>query len=188
MQDKEELYFENEGQWRSWLLENHDSSDGIYLILYRVNSNKKSLRWEEAVRVALCFGWIDSTAKRVDDEKRKQLFTPRKRKSVWSKVNKQHIEELMEQGLMHESGLKKIEAAKEDGSWISLDDVENLIVPEDLQNAFDQNPLAFENYQSFSKSYRKSYLYWLNQAKRNETREKRIEEIVKLCRENRKSR
>lgn len=185
---KEELYFKNADEWRKWLSSNHDISDGVYLILYKVSSNKRTMRWEEAVRVALCFGWIDSTAKRIDEEKRKQLFTPRKRKSVWSRLNKQHINELTNQGLMHESGLKKIKEAKKDGSWASLDKVEKLIVPDDLKKAFDSNPKAFKNYQSFSKTYRKGYLYWLNQAKRQETRERRIEEIVGLCAENKKSR
>lgn len=188
MKQKPELYFETENEWRAWLKENHETSEGVYLILYRVSSNRASMRWEEAVRVALCFGWIDSTAKRIDDEKRKQLFTPRKAKSVWSKLNKTHIEELMELDLMHESGLKKIEAAKKDGSWTSLDDVESLIIPEDLLAAFKANPVAYNNYTDFSRSYRKSYLYWLNSAKRTETREKRITEIIRCCNGNLKMR
>lgn len=168
--------------------ENHQSSEGVYLILFRVSCNIPSMRWEEAVRVALCFGWIDSTSKRIDEQKRKQLFTPRKTKSVWSKLNKQHIEDLNEQGLMHQSGLKKIENAKKDGSWSALDDVENLIIPKDLQEAFEKHPNAFKNYTAFSKSYQKNYLYWLNSAKRQETRDKRIVEIIQLCEENIKSR
>ena len=91
-------------------------------------------------------------------------------------------------GLMHESGLAKIEAAKKDGSWTALDEVENGVVPEDLQMAFNAAPKAFENYQNFTKGQRKSYLYWLNQAKREETRQKRIAEIVRLCEANIKSR
>lgn len=188
MEERPELYFETENAWREWLLKNHDSSGGVYLILYRVNFGTASMRWEEAVRVALCFGWIDSTAKRIDDQKRKQLFTPRNPKSVWSRVNKSHIEDLRAQGLMHESGLKKIEAAKKDGSWTTLDDVENMVIPQDLMAAFNAHPVAYENYKAFSRSYRKSYLYWLNSAKRTETREKRIAEIIHLCSNNIKSR
>lgn len=185
---KPELYFKTSEKWREWLEENHQSSEGVYLILFRVSCNIPSMRWEEAVRVALCFGWIDSTSKRIDEQKRKQLFTPRKTKSVWSKLNKQHIEDLNEQGLMHQSGLKKIENAKKDGSWSALDDVENLIIPKDLQEAFEKHPNAFKNYTAFSKSYQKNYLYWLNSAKRQETRDKRIVEIIQLCEENIKSR
>ncbi|WP_284652972.1 YdeI/OmpD-associated family protein [Flavobacterium terrisoli] len=188
MEEKEHLYFKNAQEWREWLHDNHNSSTGVYLIFYRVDSDKESMRWEEAVQVAICYGWIDSTVKRLDDERRRQMFTPRKDKSVWSKLNKTYIEKLIAENLMHESGLRKIEIAKQNGSWESLDHVENHIMPEDLTLAFEQNKTAFENYNKFSPSYRKSYLYWLNQAKREETRKSRIAEIVKLCEQNIKTR
>jgi uncharacterized protein YdeI (YjbR/CyaY-like superfamily) len=116
------------------------------------------------------------------------MFTPRKDKSVWSKLNKTYIEKLIADNLMHESGLRKIETAKQNGSWTSLDDVENGIIPQDLALAFEQNKAALDNYNRFSPSYRKSYLYWLNQAKREETRKARIAEIVSHCEQNIKSR
>lgn len=188
MEDKEHHYFKNVGEWREWLHENHHISKGIYLIFYRVSSTSESMRWEEAVQVAICYGWIDSTVKKLDEERRKQLFTPRKNKSVWSKLNKTYIEKLLKENLIHESGLKKIEIAKQNGSWESLDAVENLEIPEDLLLAFEQYKAAFDNYQNFSPSYRKSYLYWLNQAKREETRITRITEILNLCQQNIKSR
>jgi uncharacterized protein YdeI (YjbR/CyaY-like superfamily) len=188
MAEKEIHYFKNAEEWRKWLHENHNLSDGVQLIFYRVDSEFESMRWEEAVQVALCYGWIDSTVRKIDDEKRKQTFTPRKNKSVWSKVNKNYIEKLIANNLMHESGLAKIEIAKQNGSWNSLDHVEDLIIPEDLQKAFDNNTTAFENYSNFSFTYRKSYLYWLNHAKREETRLNRISEIIKLCEANLKSR
>lgn len=146
------------------------------------------MRWEEAVQVAICYGWIDSTVKKIDEERRRQMFTPRKDKSVWSKLNKTYIDKLMAQNLMHESGLKKIEIAKQNGSWNSLDSVENLEVPNDLAVAFSKNKKALDNYNLFSPSYRKSYLYWLNQAKREETRTARISQIISLCEQNIKSR
>jgi len=188
MEDKLHLYFKNPQEWRDWLHENHDSSKGVYLIFYRVNSEFESMRWEEAVQVALCYGWIDSTVRKVDDERRKQAFGPRKDKSVWSKVNKTYVEKLIAENLMHESGLKKIEIGKQNGSWQSLDAVENLEIPSDLQAAFDNNSTAHNNYQNFSFHYRKSYLYWLNQAKREETRTIRIAEIIRLCEQNSKTR
>ena len=188
MEDKEILYFKNAQEWRNWLHENHHSSKGIHLIFYRVNSEFESMRWEDAVQVAICYGWIDSTVRKIDDERRKQIFTPRKDKSVWSKLNKTYIEKLILDNLMHESGLRKIEIAKQNGSWESLDAVENLEIPNDLKSAFLQNKVAFDNYKNFSPSYRKSYLYWLNQAKREETRNIRIIEIIKLCEQNVKSR
>lgn len=188
MKDKEHHYFKNSKEWRDWLHKNHDSSKGVYLIFYRVNSTFESMRWEEAVQVAICYGWIDSTVKKMDDESRKQFFSPRKDKSVWSKLNKTYIEKLIQDNLMHESGLKKIHAAKQNGSWESLDAVENLEIPTDLQLAFDNNETAYNNYKNFSFTYKKSYLYWLNQAKREETRLNRITEIIKLCSQKIKSR
>ncbi|MGI9552915.1 MAG: YdeI/OmpD-associated family protein [Aurantibacter sp.] len=188
MDKKPEFYFKNDTEFREWLLKNHDRSEGVYLIFYAVNHEKESMRWEEAVRVALCYGWIDSTVKNLAPGKRRQYFCPRKPKSVWSKVNKDHIKELNSQGLMHESGFAAIEVAKKNDSWTALDDVENGVVPEDLQKAFDYNKQALGNFKRFTRGQRKSYLYWLNQAKREETRQKRIKEIVRMCAENIKSR
>ncbi len=183
-----ELYFKTAIEWRSWLAMNYQESQGIYLIFYKVSHETESMRWEEAVKVALCYGWIDSTVKSLGNGKRRQYFCQRKPKSVWSAVNKKYIVDLMAANLMHKSGLEVIEIAKKNGSWTALDAVEKGIVPEDLQLAFKKSPMAFKNYKSFAPSYRKSYLYWLNQAKRMETRQKRITEIISLCEQNIKSR
>ncbi|NVK51350.1 MAG: YdeI/OmpD-associated family protein [Flavobacteriaceae bacterium] len=185
---KPTLYFKNDTEWRTWLQENYNKYNGVYLIFYKVECQEASMRWEEAVKVALCYGWIDSTVKSLGNGKRQQYFTPRKPKSVWSALNKSYIKELMANNLMHKSGLKSIEIAKENGSWTALDDVENLVIPKDLQNQFDKNLTAYNNYQNFATSYKKSYLYWLSQAKRVTTREKRIKEIIELCEQNKKSR
>lgn len=168
--------------------DNHEEFTGVYLIFYKVDHPKDSMRWEEAVKVALCYGWIDSTVKSLGDGKRRQYFTQRNPKSAWSALNKKYIDELAAADLIHPSGHQSIAIAKENGSWTALDDVENGIIPEDLQRAFDQNPQAFDNYNQFAPSYRKSYLYWLNDAKRDTTRQKRILEIIKYCADNQKSR
>ncbi len=183
-----EHYFKNDLEWRIWLEENHATEKGIYLIFYAVSHENESMRWEEAVRTAICYGWIDSTVKNIGTGKRRQYFCPRKPKSAWSKVNKDHIDDLKAKGLLHESGLRSIREAQKNGSWTALDDVENGLIPNDLQVAFDGNIKAFENYQNFTRGQRKSYLYWLNQAKRDETRQIRIMEIVRLCQHNIKSR
>ena len=188
MSDLQELYFKNDVEWRNWLHENHTNPQGIYVIFYKVDHHMPSMRWEEAVRVALCYGWIDSTVKSLGNGKRRQYFCPRKPKSVWSKVNKEHLKELEELGLIHESGYRSIALAKENGSWTDLDDVENRIVPKDLAAAFKNHPKAHRNYTNFAPGYQKSYLYWLHQAKRSETREKRISEIIALCQKGVKSR
>ncbi|NND79307.1 MAG: hypothetical protein HKN53_05360 [Maribacter sp.] len=183
-----EYYFRNDVEWRNWLHANHDKVSGVNLIFYKVDHENDSMRWEEAVQVALCYGWIDSTVKSLGDGKRQQYFCPRNSKSTWSKRNKKHIKALIKRGLMHESGMKKIAAAKRDGSWTLLDDVENGVIPADLNKSFKKNSMAFKNFQNFTLSQRKSYLYWLNQAKREETRQKRINEIISLCAENIKRR
>ena len=188
MNEENHFYFKNTVEWRKWLEENHQSYTGIYLIFYKVDSKMESMRWEEAVKEALCFGWIDSTVKKIDNERRKQYFSPRNHKSAWSNLNKTYVKELIANNLMHEAGLEKIRIAKHNGSWTALDDVENLVIPKDLQKKFDENNIAYENYKKFTKSYKKNYLYWLNQAKREETRQKRISEIISLCEKNQKSR
>lgn len=188
MPELDEHYFKSDAEWRDWLHNNHHVSKGVYLIFYKVEHENDSMRWEEAVKVALCFGWIDSTVKSLGDGKRRQYFTPRNPKSVWSALNKRYIVQLINDNLMHESGMKIIDIGKQNGSWSALDNVENGIIPEDLQTAFDQHSKAFENYQNFAPSYRKSYLYWLNHAKREDTRQKRILEIIDLCEKNIKSR
>ena len=188
MSVKPELYFKNDIEWREWLLKNHLSHpQGVYIVFYKLETNIPTMRWEEAVKVALCFGWIDSTVKSLGNGKRRQYFCPRKFKSTWSAMNKKYIKELKNKGLIHDSGIKAIQNAKKNGSWSALDDVENHVIPEDLQKEFDRNSNAFINYNNFSPGYRKSYLYWLKNAKRVETRKKRISEIIRLCNSNMKT-
>lgn len=183
-----ELYFKNDTEFRGWLHINHSQYNGIYLIFYAVSHENESMRWEEAVKVALCYGWIDSTVKSLGDGKRRQYFCPRKPKSVWSKVNKDHIKILKADGLMHKTGLESIKIAKQNGSWSSLDDVEAGRIPEDLQLAFNTNKKAFKNFKGFTKGQQKSYLYWLNQAKREDTRMNRIKGIIEHSEANMKYR
>lgn len=179
-----ELYFKTDKEWLQWLSLNHTEYKGIYLIFYKVENPEPSMRWEEAVKVALQYGWIDSTVKSLGEGKRKQYFSPRKPKSIWSAVNKKYIEELTKNNLMHQSGLNSIKIAKENGSWDELNKVDKGIIPEELQKEFDLNPIAHSNFKNFAPSYRKNYLYWLQQAKRQETKLKRMAEIIRLCEEN----
>ena len=188
MQEKESFYFKNDTEWRNWLSKNHSTSEGVYLIFYKVSNKEASMRWEEAVKVALCYGWIDATVKSMGNGKRRQYFCKRNPKSVWSALNKKHIRELASKNLLHQSGIDSINIGKQNGSWTALDAVEKGVIPEDLQIEFDQNKTAFDNYNCFAPSYRKSYLYWLNQAKREVTRKNRITEIIRLCSKNIKSR
>ncbi len=183
-----ELYFERDTDWYDWLLQNHDKHKAVYLIFYKLETGMPTMRWEEAVKVALCFGWIDSTVKSLGNGKRRQYFSPRNPKSSWSALNKKYIADLEANGLIQESGYNMINLAKATGKWTEMDDVENGVIPPNLQKAFDENPRAFENYKNFSKGYRKSYLSWLHSAKLDATKQKRIAEIIRLCDANIKSR
>ena len=186
--DYPEFYFPRDVEWYDWLLQNHDNVSGVYLIFYKLEINKPTMRWEEAVKVALCFGWIDSTVKSLGNGKRRQYFCPRNQKSVWSALNKRYVIELEENNLIQPSGYHKIEIAKQNGMWTYLEDVENLVIPNDLLLAFNTNKEAHTNYQNFAPGYRKSYLYWLKQAKREATRQNRIEKIIEYCEQNKKMR
>ncbi|WP_414546563.1 YdeI/OmpD-associated family protein [Nostoc sp. CCY0012] len=174
----ESIYASDRICWREWLSNNHLTSSGIWLIYYKIKSGKPSVKYSEAVKEALCFGWIDSKVKSLDEDRYQQIFTPRKPKSVWSKLNKQYIEELIEQGLITQSGLEKIQVAKQDGSWNSLDAIEALIIPIDLKQALEANPSAHLNFEAFSNSLKKNILFWIESAKRPETRLKRIKQTI----------
>lgn len=167
--------------WRSWLEKNHATSDGVWLVYFRASTGKRGLTWEEAVREALCFGWIDSKVKPIDEERYKQIFTPRKPQSVWSKVNKQHIAELTESGLMTDAGQRAVDVAKENGAWAFLEPIDDLIVPPDFQSALDAPAGAQAAYDALSNSAKRQVLYRLYSAKREATRAKRVaEEIAAL--------
>jgi len=179
------IYVIDRQAWREWLSQNHLTLPGIWLVYYKVKSGKPSVRYSEAVKEALCFGWIDSKVKSLDAERYQQIFTPRKPKSVWSKLNKQYIEELIQAELMREVGLQKINVAKQNGSWTALDDIEALVIPIDLQQALASNATANQNFQAFSNSSKKNILSWIASAKRLETRLKRIEQTLALAVQNR---
>jgi len=178
------IYAESRATWREWLSVNHQASPGVWLVYYKVKSGKPSIRYPEAVKEALCFGWIDSKVKSLDSDRYKQIFTPRKPNSVWSKLNKQYIEELIAADLIAPAGLAKIEAAKQNGSWTSLDEIEALVIPVDLQQALTTNPVAESNFERFSDSNKKVILSWIGSAKRLETRLKRIEKTVQAAAQN----
>ena len=181
----EKHLFTNREQWRQWLKEHHESESEVWLIYYKKHTGKQSILYKEAVKEALCFGWIDSKVRRIDDEKYMQRYTPRKNDSNWSKSNKKRVKDLIAAGLMTQAGLEKIEIAKLNGSWNRLDEIEtDIVVPDDLIAALAENPIAVEIFESFAPSHKKQYLWWLKSAKRAETREKRIREIVSRSAEN----
>ncbi len=181
------IYAKDRSVWHDWLLKNHAVSSGVFLIFYKKGSRKLTVSYDEAVEEALSFGWIDSKVNSLDEERYMQLFTPRKPRSSWSKLNKQRVEKLIESGLMTAAGLEKVEAAKRDGSWNTLDVIEDIQIPEDLSEALTSNKKAHDNFMAFSDSSKKIILQWIRVAKRPETRKRRIEKTVELAGENKKS-
>jgi uncharacterized protein YdeI (YjbR/CyaY-like superfamily) len=168
-------------EWRDWLAENFDKSDGIWFVYFKKHTKKSFVSYEESVEEALCFGWIDSVARKFDEERSRLLFTPRKSKSVWSKPNKKRVERVIANGLMTEIGLQKIENAKLDGSWDALNASDNLEIQADLLKAFEANNIAFENFDKFTVGVKKVILSWIYGAKTAETRAKRIAETVSMA-------
>lgn len=182
--ETETFYPKSRQEWREWLQNNHDKKQSVWLIYYKKKSNIPTIIYSEAVDEALCFGWIDSKSKPLDNEKFMQFFSKRKTNSVWSKVNKEKIERLTIEGLMTKAGFDIIEIAKQNGSWTILDEAEALIIPADLEEEFEKRPQAKSYFVSLSRSDKRNILQWLVLAKRQETRAKRITEIVELADQN----
>lgn len=177
----ESFYPAGKKQWRDWLQKHHDKKQAVWLIGYKKGSNIPSLAWSEAVEEALCFGWIDSKRIPVDEEKYMQFFSKRKAKGTWSKINKEKVQQLIDEGRMAEAGLLCIEVAKQNGSWTVLDEVEALTIPKDLEKALEAQRGAKAFFMGLSKSTKKAMLQWLVLAKLPETRQRRINEIAALA-------
>jgi uncharacterized protein YdeI (YjbR/CyaY-like superfamily) len=173
--------------WRRWLSRHHARDRGVWLTVHKRASTGGTLSYEDAVREGLCFGWIDSTARSVDDERYRLWFAPRKPRSGWSAVNKRRIEDLVADGSMAAPGLAAIDAAKADGSWGALDRSEALEAPDDLLAAFDRHAGSRAHWDGFPPSARKQLLQWIYAAKRDETRAKRVEETASLAAEGKRA-
>jgi uncharacterized protein YdeI (YjbR/CyaY-like superfamily) len=170
--------------WHRWLLANHQRSNSIWLVSYKKSAPDRYVAYGDIVDEALCFGWIDSLPRKLDAERTMLLLSPRRSGSAWSAVNKAKIARLEREGRMHESGRAAVQRAKEDDSWNKLDDVEQLVEPHDLADALDAQPAARRNFEAFNRSSRRGILEWIMQAKRPETRARRIEETVRLAERN----
>ncbi|MHA4896338.1 YdeI/OmpD-associated family protein [Pedobacter sp. PWIIR3] len=175
------FYPETVSAWDKWLEKNHSSKTSVWLVLYRKASGRPTISWSEAVDAALCYGWIDSKKIKIDEETVHQFFSKRKATGTWSKINKAKVEQLIESGLMKEAGFATIETAKGNGSWTILDEVEELLVPSDLEMALMEAAGAKTYFTGLSKSIRKGMLQWIVLAKRPETRQNRINEIAELA-------
>ncbi len=165
--------------WRRWLASNPDRDDGLWVVYRKKSSDVDGPVYEDLVEEALCFGWIDSQVRRVDDDRVMQWFSPRRAGGLWSALNKERIERLVGAGLMTERGQSVIDAAKADGSWSQVDDVEALVIPGDLEDALAAAPDAQHAFDALSDSAKKRFLWWIHSAKRPPTRARRIDETIR---------
>jgi uncharacterized protein YdeI (YjbR/CyaY-like superfamily) len=179
---------QDRGAWRSWLETHHATATGAWLVMWRPRSGRGGLDYEAAVEEALCFGWIDSTARPVDVDRTRLYFAPRKPRSGWAATNKARLERLIAANRMAAAGLAAVERAKANGSWTMLDSVERLEVPDDLAAALNGRPSAAANFAAFPPSARKLALTWIAQAQRPETRAVRVREIADAAARNERAR
>lgn len=178
------FYAPSQQEWRNWLADNHLSKDAIWLIIYKKNAGKPSVYYPEAVDEALCFGWIDSLPNKRDENSYYQFFSKRKLKSNWSKVNKLKVEKLLKQNKIMPQGIKMIEYAKQNGTWDALNQVDELLVPQEMEALFAQNKVAKDNFNNFPPSTKRGILEWILNAKQQDTKLKRITQTVELAAQN----
>jgi uncharacterized protein YdeI (YjbR/CyaY-like superfamily) len=174
-------------QWRDWLVANHESSGSIWLVTFKKASGQPTLSNDDIVEEALCFGWIDSVPRKLDEMRSMLLLSPRKAGSAWSAINKARAGRMIAAGLMQTAGLAVIAVAKADGNWTKLDAVEALVIPDDLSAALAQFSDAAGHFATFPRSVRRGILEWIVQAKRPDTRAARIAETARLAAENRRA-
>lgn len=178
------IEFRSRRDLRRWLEKHHRTAETFWLVSYKKHVTDRYLPYGDIVEELLCFGWVDARTRRVDEDRTMLLVAPRKSGSTWSASNKRRIARLRKAGLLEPAGEDKVTAAKADGSWCFLDDIEKLLVPEDLESALARNERARRHFEAFNPAARKVILLWIKTAKRDETRKKRIRETVRLAAKN----
>lgn len=176
--DAERVHATTADEWRAWLADHHADRQGAWLVSWKKHTGKPAVGYAESVCEALCFGWVDSLGRKLDEDRTMLWFAPRRPTSGWSRPNKERVERLLAEGRMTPAGQRLIDLAKANGSWTLLDDVENLVVPPDLDEAFRARPGSREQWDGFPRSVRRGVLEWIVQAKRPATREKRVLETA----------
>ena len=175
-------------EWRAWLAENHDQMSEIWLVYYKKETGIPSIAYKDSLDEALCFGWVDSLIKKIDEQRYARKFTPRKDESRWSVVNKKRVEHLIKTRQMTEHGLKKVEAAKRTGRWdtpVQKPEID-FTIPTKFTEALKNTPQAGTTFHNLTQSCQKQYIAWITTAKRAETRDKRIKEAIQLLQEGKK--
>ena len=174
-------------EWRRWLHENHGEENEAWVVIQKVRSPNEGLRYEEAVAEAMCFGWIDGKMRRLNDHEFVQRFSPRRPRSIWSRINRDRAERLIEEGRMTGAGLRAVEEAKSNGRWEkAYTSREPPETPDDLLEALKESPEAHMNFMGFPNSARFMYIHWINDAKKAETRARRIKRVVERAEQNKK--
>lgn len=181
---KDSIHPLTRAEWRAWLEANHAQTAGIWLISYKKATGNARFTYDEAVEEALCFGWIDSKPNKLDAERTMLWFAPRKPATGWSRPNKARVERMTNAGLMSEAGLRKVLQAQQDGSWTKLDQVEDLVVPDDLALALATWPNASLHFTAFPRSAKRGILEWIENAKTAATRARRVDETARLAEQN----
>jgi uncharacterized protein YdeI (YjbR/CyaY-like superfamily) len=178
------IHPKSRAEWRAWLVRNHGRTKGLWVVTYKKSTGLPRLTDDEIIDEALCFGWIDSKSKALDEKRSMFWCAPRKAGTGWSRRNKERVQKLIAAGEMADAGMAKIKAAKKDGSWTALDAVEALVIPQDFEAALASLPHAAAHFEKFPPSAKRSILEWIRSAKKPETRLKRIEESARLANKN----
>ena len=179
--------FKNRDAWRAWLAKNYARETELWVVLYKKNSSKPTVSYDEAVEEALFFGWIDGITKGIDDEKYAQRYSPRRKGSVWSESNKKRVAKMIKQGRMTDAGLVKIREAKQNGEWHKATQREDTAnIPPELKRALASDKTARQSFENLAPSHKRQFIYWIMEAKRDETRQKRIGETIRMLKENEK--
>ncbi|UCC11496.1 MAG: YdeI/OmpD-associated family protein [candidate division WOR-3 bacterium] len=189
MIERTQVYMKSRAAWRAWLNKNHKKKKEVWLVYYKKHTRKPTVAYNDAVEEALCFGWIDSIVRTVDNERYMQKYTPRRPDSVWSQINIRRARKMIKQGLMTGSGLALFNAVKKRGRIAprARDIKTRLAVPVDLKEALKKKKKAYDNFMNFAPSYKAMYIYWINDAKKPETRARRILRVVGFAEANKKS-
>ena len=182
-----QVYIKTRKEWREWLFQNHDKSGGIWLVFYKKHTGKPALEYDEAVEEALCFGWIDSLIKKIDDEKYIRKMTPRKPGSRWSDLNKRRVLKVINAGIMTEAGMSRVEEAKASGLWDKPDRPQiSIDIPEAFDTALARNKKARDFFDQLAPSNKKRFIGWIAAAKQQETTKRRVEESITLLEQGQK--
>src|SRR5437764_4393088 len=180
------LYVTSRDDWRAWLEKNHETEKEVWLVYHKKHTNRPRIPYDDAVEEALCFGWIDSTVRRLDDERFMQRFTPRKDTGNWCESNRKRVRKLIAEGKMMEAGLSKIGEGILDAPLETKPKKKGAGVPRFVREALKRTPDAWENFKRLAPSYRRGYVGWITEAKREETRARRLKEAAALLSQNKK--